>query len=333
LYGPGTLFNIGFDVIGAQGKTSPIDFITGITTTVIYDEDDLLHPVPLSLEAGSLTVGNNYTRGDVNGDTVVNVADALSALCISAGQITPTPQQQGVCDVNGDGTCTAADATLIRCYSAGSTWSRCGVAVTSSIPPSAPPLRGHGVSGMERIEMQSNASRAIPVTQAPFAQPASFDSATLRSGRFVSDQSNIVRLGLGTTSAGQAVTTTVTIANGQEFAGGTLTFQYNPNALTFNTASLASLTSGFNAQSYVLQPGLVRVALARDTAINADGAILNLRFTATANLPEARSLREGIDLSSVRLNDAAGRDFVTSALQKQIEIVSQYRVYLPLVAR
>ncbi len=278
LYGPGTLFNIGFNVIGAQGQSSPIDFITGITYTVIYDDNDLLHPVPLSLESGSLTVGNSYTRGDVSGDSYVNVADALLALRISAGQITPTPQQQGACDVNGDAACSAADATLIMCYSAGGTWSGCGVAMAAR--PSAPPVT----------------------------------------------QSNIVRLGLGTTSAGQAMTTTVTIADGSDFAGGTFTFQYDPNQIVFDAASPTGLTNGFSVQSYVLQPGLVRVAVARNTAINADGAILNLRFNVTGGASPVR-------LSSVRLNDAAGRDFVTSALQKQIVIGTLYQVYLPLVQR
>jgi uncharacterized repeat protein (TIGR01451 family) len=283
LYGPGTLFNIGFNVIGAQDQSSPIDFITGITYTVIYDDNDLFNPVPLSLEPGSLTVGNNYTRGDVSGDSFVNVADALLALRISAGQITPTPQQQGACDVNGDAACSAADASLILCYSAGGSWSGCGVATLALDGP---------------IQQERNIA-----------------------------QSNIVRLGLGTTSAGQAMTTTVTIVNGSEFAGGTFTFQYHPNQMTFSAASLAGLTNGFSLQSYVVQPGLVRVALARNTAINTDGPILNLHFNATDSASP-------VAISSVRLNDAAGRDFVTSALQKQIVIGSTpHLVYLPFVTR
>ena len=278
LYGPGTLFNIGFNVIGAQGQSSPIDFITGITYTVIYDDNDLFHPVPLSLESGSLTVGDNYTRGDVSGDSFANAADVLLALRISIDQITPTPQQQGACDVNGDAACSAADVSLIMCYAAGDPWSQCEAATTAR--PSTP----------------------------------------------LAAQSNIVRLDLGTTSAGQSVTTTVNIANGPEFAGGTFTFQYDPTQMTFDAASLTGLTNGFSVQSYVLQPGLVRVALARSTAINGDGAILNLRFNVTGSA-------SSVSISGVRLNDASGRDFVTSALQKQIVIGAMYQVYLPLVQR
>ena len=75
-----------------------------------------------------------------------------------------------------------------------------------------------------------------------------------------------------------------------------------------------------------MQPGLVRVSLARQSAINGNGAILNLRFNVTGSASPVR-------ISEVRLNDAAGRDFVTSALQKQIVIGAMYQVYLPLVKR
>jgi hypothetical protein len=306
LYGPGTLFNIGFNVIGAQGQSSPIDFITGITYTVIYDDNDLFHPVPLSLESGSLTVGDNYTRGDVNGDAAVNSADALLALLISAGEITPTPQQQGACDVNGDAACTAADSTLIQCYSVHNTWSGCGALAAQRSPTASSRMPG-AFSGTRSASAPHDARADAGLEQ----------NAT---------QSNIVRLGLGTTSAGQAMTTTVTVANGLDFAGGTFTFQYDPNALTFDAASLTGLTNGFSMQSYVVQPGLVRVALARSTAINADGAILALRFNVTGSASP-------VTISDVRLNDAAGRDFVTSALQKQIVIGAQYQVYLPLIKR
>ena len=277
LYGPGTLFNIGFDAVGAEGQISPIDFITGITYTVIYDDGDLNNPVPLAVEDGSVTIGSVYVRGDVNGDTFINAVDALLALRIASGQITPTPVQQNACDVNGDGACSAADSTLILCYAVSGTWTSCG---------------------------------------APAAQ---------QSARAA--QSNVVRISLGSTvMAGQVMTIPVTIANGPEFAGGTFAFQYDPDQLTFDAAELTALTDGFSAQSHVVQPGLVRVSLASQSAINGDGAILNLRFNVTGSVSTVR-------ISDVYLNDAAGRDFVTSALQKKIVIVTGHVLFLPLVRR
>ncbi|MBI5567970.1 MAG: DUF11 domain-containing protein [Chloroflexi bacterium] len=290
LYGSGTLFNVGFNVSGGTGQTSPLDFITGITYTVIYDDNDLLHPIPLALDNGSLLIRNAFVRGDVNGDEAVNVGDAAMATQIASGRITPTPDQQTACDVNGDGACSAADVTLIRCYVAGGSWTGCGGLATSSIQ-----------SGMKQSEMQS---KDVAAANTP------------------------VRIGLGAANvgAGQILTVPVTIQNGADLAGGTLTFQYDPDQLTFDAASLTSLTTGFNVQAHVSQPGLVRVVLARGTAIGGDGTLLQLRFT---NASSAASLR----IVGASLNDNVGRDFATSALQKQIEIVTWHTLFLPLVRR
>jgi hypothetical protein len=122
------------------------------------------------------------------------------------------------------------------------------------------------------------------------------------------------------------VVTALTIANGQAMAGGTFTFQYDPSQLTFERAVASAATAGFSVQSHVPQAGLVRVALARSTAMDADGAILELRFRSTGNAAPVR-------LSDVRLNDSAGRDFVTSALQKQIVIETERRLFLPVIVR
>ncbi len=58
----------------------------------------------------------------------------------------------------------------------------------------------------------------------------------------------------------------------------------------------------------------------------AGGSILDLRFNVTGSATP-------LHISDVRLNDASGRDFVTSALQKQIVIRSTYQVCLPLIKR
>jgi len=126
LYGAGTLFKVGFDVVGITGQTTPLDFVTGLTATVLYADDDLVTPVPLTLQSGSLTARTAYVTGDVNGDTVVNVADAALALQIASGTHTPTWDQAGACDVNGDATCDSADASLLLCYVAFGSWESCG---------------------------------------------------------------------------------------------------------------------------------------------------------------------------------------------------------------
>lgn len=132
LHGAGRLFDVFFDVIGAQGSVSPLDFIQGLEATVIYDEDDLVNAVPLILQNGSLSVGLTFIRGDVNGDGAVNAADAALALDISNGLIEATAQQLAACDVNGDEACNSADSSLILCFAANQDWARCGGAESAN---------------------------------------------------------------------------------------------------------------------------------------------------------------------------------------------------------
>jgi hypothetical protein len=113
LSGPGSLFHVLFDIVGNEGGASPLNFTVGITNTYLYDRDDLLTPVTLNLQGGSLRVQSLYSPGNVNGDGVVNAVDAYVALEISAGRITAVPQQQVACDMNGDRECDSADVTLI----------------------------------------------------------------------------------------------------------------------------------------------------------------------------------------------------------------------------
>ncbi len=301
LYGPGTLFNVKFNILGASGQSSPVDFITGLSYTAIYDDNDLTNPVPLSLTGGSLTINAAYIPGDVNGDEAINAADALMALRIASGRITPTPRQLGACDVNGDGACTAADATLIRCRAAMGSWEGCGLGVVLNIH-----------SKLEAVDMVGPELREANVQ-------------TTGGAKGEEDQEP-VHIGLFTISSGQAITASLKIANGMEFAGGTFTIQYDPAQMEFDRASLAALTSGFGVDAKVLQPGLVRVAMARNTEIAANGVLLNLRFNVTGTASPVQI----VDLS---LNDEYGRDFATSALQKLIHIVSWHNMFLPVVTR
>ena len=268
LYGAGRLFDVYFNVIGTQGQVSPLDFIQGLEATVIYDEEDLITPVPLLLQNGSLTVGRTFIRGDLNGDGVVNAADAALALDIASGILTPTAQQEAACDVNGDSVCNSADSSLILCYAAFQSWTQCG---------------GTAIS-----------NRLTEHHRAPNGQPV------------------VVAIGTPTKS-GQTVTFPVEVQNASDMAGGNFSFAYDANQMTATGVSLSSLTSDFEIESNIEQPGLVQVSLARETPIGQDGTIFELQFT---------SLISNLDLASAMLNDATGRDFETSALQREINLRS-----------
>ena len=64
----------------------------------------------------SVTFGRN---GDIDGDGVVNTRDAILALRIAAGLVTPSEQQKRSADMNGDGEIRANDAISILRRAAG----------------------------------------------------------------------------------------------------------------------------------------------------------------------------------------------------------------------
>lgn len=70
-----------------------------------------------------LTTGNpddvDVVLGDVNGDGIVDAADAVMVQRYDAGLITLQDAQLIAADVTGDGTVDAADAVKIQRYDAG----------------------------------------------------------------------------------------------------------------------------------------------------------------------------------------------------------------------
>ncbi|MGB1251762.1 MAG: leucine-rich repeat domain-containing protein, partial [Candidatus Promineifilaceae bacterium] len=88
LSGSGALVYVLFDVIGTVGDVSTLDFVHGIASTAIYNQVDPSDPtsaelVPTHLLNGSVTIATAFTRGDVNGDGVVNAFDAFLAFHIT----------------------------------------------------------------------------------------------------------------------------------------------------------------------------------------------------------------------------------------------------------
>jgi transposase-like protein len=287
LYGGGNLFVIGFDVTGNQDDVSPVDFIEGLNGTVMYDDDNLDQPVDLALQNGLLTVANEFIRGDVNGDGVVNSADAARVLMIDSGLVTATAEQLNACDINGDGACNAADSSLILCYAAFSDWDTCG-----------------GSDSSQRLAHQP-------------------EGGTVK-----------VTIGSPQNQGGQRIVVPVNLTNASDFAGGNFLFTYDASKMTATGASLTSLTNGFGMRSNVQQAGILQVSIASPDAIAANGAILQLEFITTNGT-------SSIDLASIRLNDAAGRDFETSALQRELQLTPYtnnnsaltFSLYLPSIIR
>ena len=122
LHGSGSLFWMEFKVKGTPGQSSPLnlkEFISGVGGggSSIQDISDLLHDVPLSLTDGVFSVkaenAASFILGDVDGNGMVNEADADLALKMASGRLTPNQLQINAGDVNGNGSIGAADASMI----------------------------------------------------------------------------------------------------------------------------------------------------------------------------------------------------------------------------
>ena len=140
LYGRGALFWLHVNVLGVDGSESPInlkEFVTGVGGTAFYTPDNLTMPIPLVLTNSAFHAAESgaYRPGDVNGDSVVNSADARLALNIANRSVVPTSQQLRSGDINSSGGISAADASMIFFYAVNEYW-----------PPVTPILRTSSIS-------------------------------------------------------------------------------------------------------------------------------------------------------------------------------------------
>ncbi|MBI1295384.1 trypsin-like serine protease [bacterium] len=120
LYGAGTLAHIDFDVLSPAGTETTLDLVapsigsgSQVTATVGAAETEV---VALTLIDGSLSVGaagTAYRLGDINGDGVTTVQDAMQALVLSAQTRPATDQELNSGDINGNGIIDAGDSALI----------------------------------------------------------------------------------------------------------------------------------------------------------------------------------------------------------------------------
>ncbi len=129
LYGSGSLFWLTFHVIGQEGDSSPLnlrEFVQGVGGSSISSPDKnnpgSLVDIPLALSNGTFHVDVAYMLGDLNGNGVIQAADAYLALQIASGRLEPSWEQRNAGDVNGNGMVDAADATMILYHAAHQEW-------------------------------------------------------------------------------------------------------------------------------------------------------------------------------------------------------------------
>jgi hypothetical protein len=146
-------------------------------------------------------------------------------------------------------------------------------------------------------------------------------------------------------AAGGTVWVPVRVDDAAQVAGVDLTLNYDPSVLEFEGARLAGLTknTNFGIESHVDTEGIAHISLAQyqdqthQGLSSGSGPLFEVGFTIKRR---AQDVAAPLTLSSVHLNDAYGRDFATSALQKPVR-VSNGRVtvgqvggiYLPILLR
>ncbi len=103
--GDGGIAYLEFQAIGSPNSTSPVTFVEAFA-----NEADTFAKLNATFSHGEVRISESIKlKGDVNGDGIVNAADALMALKMSVRQIPAT----AAADVNGDGRVTSVDAFLI----------------------------------------------------------------------------------------------------------------------------------------------------------------------------------------------------------------------------
>ncbi|MCB0211409.1 MAG: PKD domain-containing protein [Anaerolineae bacterium] len=144
-----------------------------------------------------------------------------------------------------------------------------------------------------------------------------------------------------TGNPGTTVVTTLSAENLSDWAGGEFVIAYDPTLID----SVVDVKAIDLAQNFALQfhddgQGLVHIALADSSSVSGSGAILEISVRIVNNAQNGQVA--ALTLAEAKLNDASGRDFATSALQKTIEIESAQlqigqpastSVYLPIMIK
>ena len=107
--GPGVLARLNFRIPrdASPGQTFSVELVSADVNNAVGNV------LPVSVQSGTVSVVITRRRGDVNGDNLVNIADATLALRAAVGLMFPTQEQASAIDVNSDGRTTMSDVTLI----------------------------------------------------------------------------------------------------------------------------------------------------------------------------------------------------------------------------
>jgi len=150
----------------------------------------------------------------------------------------------------------------------------------------------------------------------------------------------VVEVGQAQGRAGQVISLTVKASNLVDWSGGEFTLAYDTHVVqSITQVEPTGLAASFNGLRYLANGnGLLKVAMSTHKPVSGNGTLMMITLKLAANLPANST--SPINLSEVRLYDVTGRDFSTSALQRQLERLNgqltvnpTVPIYLPLLRR
>ncbi len=204
-------------------------------------------------------------------------------------------------DVNGNGTVDAADAALAL-----------EIATRKVTPDECQMIAGE-VSGDGRI-LANDAALILRLASGLPLTPAT--SANRRMALRASPI-NVSVPGNASVFEGGSIYIPVSINDAAELASAQIVLNYDSNLLSVEEVIKAALTEDFDIDFDKSKQGQITVNIANDQAITTgSGELIKIKFTAVQDV--SGNQNSPLTLAGVHLYDSFGRDFVTSALQKEV---------------
>ena len=284
----GGLVNVTFNVIGNDGDTTLLELLQSASTPARnsrIDDDDFAKTISneiLIVRNGIFGVGQAYIRGDVSGDGSKTTTDARKVQFIGIKRNEATPEQEVAGDVNGDEFVDSGDSGMIIYHSLNDEW-----------PGSTAPTtrRRGGLREGQNLREEH--------------------STTVGEGK----PTIVFSLGEVTGTFGSKVTLPLLVHNVTDLTAANL-------AIVFDTRVIAEVVSverfGLTAEarlSSFAKNGILRIGMSHKMAINGSGefALITFRLVSEGTVKSTE-----LSIAQARLYDVFGRNFATSALQRQI---------------
>jgi hypothetical protein len=193
------------------------------------------------------------------------------------------------------------------------------------------------VTGDDRVDAADASMILYYAVHATWPQPPAAGAQGI--GGVAAQAGDTVRFSLDDahSSPGAIVRTNLRAETLSDWAGGEVLVTYDPRMVAGVTGINAGpLASGYTLHYYDEGDGLLRIELAGDEPVSGSGVLATISMRVASSVSCGKT--SPLTLADARLNDTAGRDFATSALQRTIvresaDLYTDLCVYLPLVKK